>query len=106
MPTSTRVIEAFKTALAMSLVYGIALSLGWEKPYWAAFAVGMISLSTLGQSVNKGAMRMLGTFVGAIVALVFLSWFPQERWLFLTVSSIYVSGCVYMMAGKRRQTRK
>ncbi len=60
---NTRTKEAIKTGLAMAISYGIALHLGWEKPSWAGFAVAMISLSTAGQSLNKGAMRMLGTLV-------------------------------------------
>jgi uncharacterized membrane protein YgaE (UPF0421/DUF939 family) len=61
---SIRSKEAIKTGLAMAITYGIALQLGWEKPSWAGMAVAMISLSTAGQSLNKGAMRMLGTLVG------------------------------------------
>ena len=61
---TTRSKEAIKTGLAMAITYGIALQAGWDKPFWAGFAVAMISLSTAGQSLNKGAMRMLGTLVG------------------------------------------
>ena len=43
MTLSTRFKEAFKTALAMVLAYGIALSMDWEKPMWAAFAVAFIT---------------------------------------------------------------
>ena len=60
---STRTKEAIKTGLAMAIAYGIALSMDWEKPYWAGFAVAFISLATTGQSLNKGALRMLGTLV-------------------------------------------
>jgi len=42
---STRAKEAIKTGLAMTIAYGIALSMDWEKPYWAGFAVAMISLA-------------------------------------------------------------
>jgi uncharacterized membrane protein YccC len=69
---TTRSKEAIKTALAMAVAYGIALSMDWDRPYWAGFAVAFISLATVGQSLNKGAMRMLGTLVAAGVALVFL----------------------------------
>jgi len=52
---SVRFKEAFKTALAMVIAYGIALSMDWDRPYWAGFAVAFISLATIGQSLNKGA---------------------------------------------------
>jgi uncharacterized membrane protein YccC len=63
----------------------------------------MISLPTAGQSLNKGAMRMLGTLVAVAVALTFLAWFPQQRWWFMAVVSLYVGFCAYMMTGRKRQ---
>ena len=100
---STRAKEAIKTGLAMAIAFGIALQMGWEKPHWAGFAVAMISLSTAGQSLNKGAMRMFGTLVGVIVALMLIAIFPQERWLFMIALSSYVGVCTYLMNGPRRQ---
>jgi len=38
--------ESVKTALAMTIVYGIALSQGWNSPLWAGFAVIFVSLPT------------------------------------------------------------
>ena len=43
---SDRAKAATKTALAMMLAYGIALSMNWDNPYWAGFAVAFCSLST------------------------------------------------------------
>ena len=76
-----RAKEPFETALAITIAYGIVLAMDWEKLYWAGFAVAFVSLSTVGQSFNKVAMRMFGT-VGIIVALLLISLFPQERWYF------------------------
>jgi uncharacterized membrane protein YccC len=101
MTLSTRAKEAIKTGLAMAISFGIALKLGWDKPSWAGMAVAMISLSTAGQSINKGAMRMLGTLVGLGAALTFLALFSQDRWLFLVVVSLYVGFCTYMLTGKK-----
>jgi uncharacterized membrane protein YccC len=98
---STRSKEAVKTGLAMAISYGIALQLGWDKPSWAGMAVAMISLSTAGQSINKGAMRMLGTLVGLGAALTFLALFSQDRWLFMVTVSLYVGFCTYMLTGKK-----
>ena len=103
MKLSTRAKEAIKVALAVTVAMGIALWMDWEKPYWAAFGVIMISLPTKGQSLNKGAMRMLGTLVAVAVALTFLAWFPQQRWWFMAVLSLYVGFCSYMMTGRKHQ---
>ena len=44
---SVRAKEAIKIALAMTIAYAIALWMDWDKPYWAAFAIAVISLSSL-----------------------------------------------------------
>jgi uncharacterized membrane protein YccC len=103
LPLSTRTKEAIKTALAMTIVYGIALYMDWDRPYWAGFAVAMISLSTVGQSLHKGALRMLGTLVGATAALIFLALFFQARWSMILSLSLYVGFCTYMLTGKKYQ---
>lgn len=103
MTLSTKAKEAFKTALAMTTAYGIALGMGWDKPMWAGFAVAMISLSTAGQSLNKGALRMLGTLVAVVAALTMLALFAQDRWLFVLVLSLYVGLCTYIMIASRHQ---
>ena len=100
---STKAKEAFKTALAITISYGIALSMDWDNPYWAGFAVAFVSLSTVGQSFNKAAMRMFGTLVGVVVALLLIALFPQDRWLFMASLSVYVGICTYLMNGPKRQ---
>ena len=103
MTRETKFKEAFKTSLAMTIAYGIALAMNWDRPYWAGFAVAFISLSTIGQSFNKGAMRILGTFLAVFVALTLIALFPQERWWFMAALSIYVGFCTYMYAGNKHQ---
>ena len=101
MSLSITAKESIKTALAMTLSYGIALSLGWDKPYWAGFSVAFISLATSGQSLNKGAYRMLGTLMAGLVSLAIIALSPQNRWLFITLLSAWVGFCTYMTWGKR-----
>jgi len=103
MILTTRTKESIKTALAMTIAYGIALSMDWDNPYWAGFAVAFISLATVGQSFNKGAMRMLGTLIAVVVALIFIGLFAQDRWPFMVFLSAYVGFCTYMMGGARVQ---
>ena len=52
MNMSRRAKDSIKTALAMTIAYGIALSMDWDNPYWAGFAVAFVSLSTIGMSMN------------------------------------------------------
>ena len=103
LPLSTRTKNAIKPALAVAIAYGISLGMGWRNPYWAGFAVAMISLSTAGQSLNKGTMRMLGTLGAAAAALGLIAGFAQDRWWFIAVLSVYIGFCTYMMTGNKRQ---
>jgi uncharacterized membrane protein YccC len=102
MMLSGRYKGAVKTGLAMVIAYGVALSLDWDRPYWAGLAVGMCCLSTTGESVNKGLLRLLGTFLAIIATLTLIALFPQDRWLFLLVMSLYTGFCTYMMLGTTR----
>lgn len=101
MTLNRRVKESIKTALAMTIALGIALSMDWDRPYWAGFAVAFISLSTIGQSLNKGARRLLGTLLALVVSLFILGLFVQDRWLFMVALSAWVGFCTYRMGMTR-----
>lgn len=103
MILSRKIKESIKTALAMTIAIGIALWMDWEQAMWAGFAVAMISLATIGQSLSKGLMRMFGTLLAAFVALSLITLFPQERWLFMLFLSLWVGLCTYMMGGAKNQ---
>jgi uncharacterized membrane protein YccC len=95
--------ESIKTALAMTIAFGVGLGMGWDRPYWAGFAVAFISLSTTGQSLNKASLRMAGTVLGAVVALIVIGLAAQQRWLFILCVCLWCGFCTYMMGGKRHQ---
>jgi len=91
--------ESLKTALAMVIALGIALAMDWQRPYWAGYAVAFCSLATIGQSLEKAALRMGGTVVAVAVALVVIALFGQERWGFIFFLSFYGAVCSYLMSG-------
>ena len=99
---SDRVKTAIKTALATVLAYGVALSMDWKDAHWAAFAVAFCTLSTVGESLNKGLLRLSGTLVGSVAAITLIALFSQDRWLFLIGMSIFTGFCAYMMPGTSR----
>ena len=99
---SDEVKTAIKTALATVLAYGVALSMDWDHAYWAAFAVAFCTLSTVGESLNKGLLRLSGTLLGSLVAVTLIALFPQDRWLFLIGMSIFTGFCTYMMPRNSR----
>jgi len=102
IPSSTPVKEAIKTGLAMVIVYGVAMQMGWDKPYWAGFTVVTINVLSAGVSLTRGIARSLGTLVGAVVALLIIGLFPQERWWLMICVSLFVGFCTYMFTGKNQ----
>jgi uncharacterized membrane protein YccC len=102
IPLSTRAKEAIKTGLAMVIVYGVAMQMGWDKPYWAGFTVVTINVLSAGVSLSRGMARSLGTLVGAVVALLIIGLFPQERWSLMLCASLCLGFCTYMLTGKSR----
>jgi len=87
--------ESLKTGLAMSLACGAALGLGWENPYWACIAVAVVSMPTVGESLQKSALRLWGTLVGGGVGLLSLGLFAQDRYAFTLAMSLYIGFCAY-----------
>src|SRR5262245_32319255 len=93
-----RVKAAIKTALAIVLAYGVALSMDWGHAYWAAFAVAFCTLSTVGESLNKGLLRLAGTLLASLAAVTLIALFAQDRWLFRIHIIIFTSLLIYMMS--------
>lgn len=82
--------ESFKLALSMMLFFWLALWMNWDMPGVGGLAIILISLDTTGASLQKGLMRVAGTMLGLVVALVGLSLFPQDRWLTMVFFSLYL----------------
>jgi uncharacterized membrane protein YccC len=94
---STNAKEAIKTALAMALVYFIALKVSWMNPSWAGFAVAMVSLAASGLSIQKGLLRIAGTIPGCVAALLILSFASQGRWVFVMLACSWIFFTTYLM---------
>lgn len=93
---------AFKTALAMVLAYGISLAMDWQNPYWAGLAVALCGLSTTGESLLKGLLRVAGTCLALVVSLTLIALFAQDRWGFMVAMSLFVGFCAFLAADSRR----
>lgn len=92
-----RIHSAAQTALAFALTYALAFYWNLDRPFWAGFTVLMVSLPSIGQSLQKGVLRMFGTLIGAAVGLLLLSLFAQERIVLLSVLSIYMCMMLFFM---------
>jgi hypothetical protein len=100
--SSERFKDAFRVALAMVITYAIALSMSWDKPFWAALSVAFCSLATVGDSINRGIQRIVGTLLAGVVTVLLVALFPQERWPFLVSMSAVLALCTYRMTGSPR----
>ncbi|MBW2629090.1 MAG: FUSC family protein [Deltaproteobacteria bacterium] len=92
--------EAIKVGLAIVITYGLALRFAWMSPTWAAIAVAFISQPGEGQSLYKGMLRAVGTFVAFFWGLFLLALFPQDRWLLLIATSPVLGYFTYRMKGQ------
>ncbi|GAL36547.1 hypothetical protein JCM19240_2616 [Vibrio maritimus] len=94
--------NALKLSISVPLALLLALSFGWEKPYWAATTVIILSThESFGHSLKTGRERILGAAIGAILAFILVSLFPQDPTLFVTTFVIvaailiYLGGCLH-----------
>ncbi|MCB1970052.1 MAG: FUSC family protein [Geminicoccaceae bacterium] len=101
MNKAHRLQEAFKIALAMVIAVGLSLSLGWENPKWAMLAVATCTLSTGGESLHKGLMRIAGTIIAIIVTLGLLALFIQERWAYALMVMTWIGICAWNIQESR-----
>lgn len=93
---SERSKRPIKVASALTLAIVSALWLGWERPYWAAFAVFvMAATETTGHSLQKGRHRILGTVLGMVAAFTLAGLFAQQQLPFLISYSLFTALCVY-----------
>ena len=84
-----------RAGLRLYVCAGILLESG--QAILGGFTVFVISLPSIGQTLQKGVLRMFGTIAGAVAALVLLGLFAQERMLLLSVLSLYLCLMLYLM---------
>ncbi|WP_220718760.1 FUSC family protein [Agarivorans litoreus] len=90
---------AIKVALSLALTIFLALSFGWDKPYWAgAVVVIMATTESYGYAKQKASHRLVGTLVGAVLAAVLITNFGQQRELFFLVITTLGAFAAYMSA--------
>jgi uncharacterized membrane protein YccC len=90
---------AIKTALALTLAFIFPMAMGWPQPQTAAITVMLIAATgSVSESLQKGALRVFGTVIGAVIGLTLIAVFPQDRMLYLLAASISASFTIYLYA--------
>ena len=84
---------AIKTLLGGGLALWLALRWGLEQPSWALMTAFIVAQPLSGMVVQKGLARLLGTLIGTIMSVVFMSVFAQTPWLFLLALALWLGLC-------------
>src|SRR3954447_23440828 len=89
-------IFATKTTAAALLALLVAFAANLDQPYWALLTVYIVSQpQQSGQVLAKSFHRVVGTVIGAAVALLFVGLFAQERVLFLGALALWIGLCAF-----------
>lgn len=87
---------ATKVALSLTLAFLIPMALGWPQGSTAATTVMLIaSTGSRRESLAKGTMRVLGTVIGAVIGLLLVGAFAQDRFLYMLSVSIVIALVFY-----------
>ncbi|MEZ8633374.1 FUSC family protein [Vibrio splendidus] len=87
---------ATKVALSLTLAYLIPFAMGWPQASTAATTVMLIaSTGSRRESLAKGTLRVLGTLVGAVIGLLLVGMFAQDRLMYMLSVSVVVPFIFY-----------
>ena len=73
-----RGITALAAVLSVTLAVLAAFVLHSDEPWWAAISAWMVTRSSLAAALSRGAMRIIGSAVGAAIAAVAIGWFVYD----------------------------
>jgi uncharacterized membrane protein YccC len=68
-----------RTTLAVALAVIIALLLRVDAPWWAAISAFVSIQITAPSSIERGALRVIGTAIGAAIALLLSPWLIEDQ---------------------------
>ncbi|MCH4246409.1 MAG: FUSC family protein [Acinetobacter populi] len=95
-PSKADLIFACKTFIAAMLSLYIAFSLDLAYPMWAIGTVLIIASPYSGMVSSKCLYRLLGTAIGAGLALFFTPFLINTPWLFTAVLALWTGFCLYI----------
>jgi uncharacterized membrane protein YccC len=88
-------IFAAKTTASGLIALLIAFTFNLDQPQWALLTVFIVSQPQSGLVLAKSFYRIIGTLIGAAVALLLAAIFAQERVLFLGVLALWIGVCTF-----------
>ncbi|MEX5612382.1 FUSC family protein, partial [Pseudomonas protegens] len=92
-PAPADLLFAARNLIAGGLALYLAFRLDFEQPQWALTTVFIVSQSSSGMVLAKGAYRLLGTLVGAVVSILLIATLGQAPLLFLLAMALWLAFC-------------
>src|SRR5437588_10620759 len=86
---------ALRLWASVCLALFVAFWLDLDNPFWAGTSAAVVCQPQLGASLRKGWFRMIGTVIGATMAVVLTACFPQDRIAFLGLLALWGGLCVF-----------
>jgi uncharacterized membrane protein YccC len=87
---------ALRIWIAMMLALAAAFWLQLDSASSAATCVAILAQPKRGQAISKAVHRLLGTLIGAVVSLVVMALFGQDRVLLLLSFTVWLGLCVFV----------
>jgi len=88
-------IFATKTTASGLIALLVAFTFNLDQPQWALLTVFIVAQPQSGLVLAKSFYRIIGTLIGAAVALLFVALFAQERVLFLGALALWIGLCTF-----------
>jgi uncharacterized membrane protein YccC len=88
-------IFAAKTTASALIALLVAFTFNLDQPQWSLLTVFIVAQPQTGLVLAKSFYRIIGTLVGAPVALCFIALFAQERVLFLGALALWIGLCTF-----------
>src|SRR6516225_12133211 len=86
---------AAKTTASALIALLVAFTFNLDQPQWALLTVFIVSQPQSGLVLAKSFYRIIGTVIGAAVALLLVALFAQERVLFLGALALWIGFCTF-----------
>jgi uncharacterized membrane protein YccC len=88
-------VFAAKTTASGLIALLVAFTFDLDQPQWALLSVFIVAQPQSGMVLAKSFYRVVGTLIGAAVALLFVGLFAQERVLFLGALALWIGASTF-----------
>ena len=95
-PTQTEILFSVKTFVAGMLALYFAMRIGLPRPFWSLMTVYVISQPLAGAVRSKALYRIVGTAIGAMVAVILVPRLINYSVLLTLALSLWMAICLYV----------